>query len=761
MVIMATRALGLAAVGMLFAPGVAMAEMALPAAGAGEILVTAQRRAENLQSVPIAVTVADGRALADAQVDNIADIRNISASTDFQLANFPAASANILIRGLGTVGQSRSFEGSVGVFIDGVYRTRAAAALQNFLDIDNLQILRGPQATLFGKNTNAGAILLTSVAPSVQDYSGSVDLGLGNYGTVLARATVNLPLGGNAALRLAGLASSADSYFRNPTTGQRYRGDSATAVKGQLLWQPTDALSLRLIGDYARTDSNCCYFSVDLVDGPAEPIIDALTIANGGVVPPRNQLAFSRTLNTEGQGVIEDAGGTLLIDLDTGGGQLKSVTALRHYSVDQRDMDGDLSGADVERYAERLSSRFISQELTFSTRIQPLAADLLLGAYFSDEKLRMGQGLYWGAQGQAFWDQVLAPGLVYAPQGIWSDAVMAGSARSYAGFAHLDVALSEHFAIFAGARYSIEKKRGSFYHDYYQPAANDVLRFLGSMPGPAYAQGTTDRALSGTLGLQYRPTADVMLYASYNRGFKAGGVNIDGNAAGGVANNPAEVAGATPLDSRYQPETIDAFELGAKIDYFGGRARSNLALFHYDLSGVQIAQFQGLQFVVLNARSATNTGVEIENLFEVLPGVLLRLDGSWLPHAKYGDDPRLDPVLRGARFRFAPKFQGNAELNLRQPLGRGVNLLGRLQYQFSSSQFVNTASDTRRGAVGLWNANLGVALPDTGLQIEAWGRNLGNSRYITQAFNTPVQLGDENAYLGAPRTFGVRLRADF
>lgn len=735
--------------------------------GLGDIIVTAQRRSENLQDVPVAITAATGEMLSEAGVANISNIQAVSPSIAFRATNISSSSANVIIRGLGTTGNSRSFEGSVGVFIDGVYRTRAAAALQNFLDIDGLQILRGPQGTLFGKNTSAGALLLNSAAPTLGETHGTVELSYGNYNNLLARGAVSVPLGDTVAFRIAGIASQRDGFYTNTATGNSLNDDRTQALKGQLLIEPSSDLSIRLIGDYSQSNGNCCYATSNYIDGPTQPLINALTLARGLPLPSTRLRDREQTLNYEGTQRIEDWGATLLIDAEIGEGTLKSVSAYRNFSVAQRDVDPDFSGADIFTLSESFKSRFISQELTYNTRIEGLNADAVFGAFFSDEKLTMDRQLAWTSLGQTYWDTLLAaqfgfPAGTVNARGFTADEVMGGRARSYAAFMHWDFRLGSQFNIIAGLRYSIERKRGHFYYNYYAPQPNAVFRALGVSPGPGYDARITDRALSGTFGIQYRPSDDVMLYATYNRGFKAGGVNMDANAAGGVANNPAETGGrGVPRDPTFDPETINAFEIGAKMQYLDGRARTNIAAFYYDISDLQIAQFVGLQFTVLNARSAKDYGFEIENLFQLNDAVTLGIDGTWIPHAQYANDPGIDRVLSGSRFRYAPKLSGNVTLNVNQPLSDTVNLTGRLQYMYSSSQLINSASLTRERPVHLVNANLGFALPNSGLNVEGWVQNLFNKTYAAATFNTPLQTGDENAYLGAPRTYGVRLRFTF
>ncbi len=754
--------------------------------GLAEIVVTAQRRAENLQNVPIAITAASGEALATARVENISNIQAVSPSITFRSTNIASSTANVIIRGLGTTGNSRSFEGSVGVFIDGVYRTRAAAALQNFLDIDGLQVLRGPQGTLFGKNTTAGALLLNSAAPSTRETSGMVEATYGNYQSLLVRGALNAPLSDTVAVRIAGLASSRDGFYTDVNTGEDLNGDKTRAVKAQVQYDSGNGFSMRLIGDYSFGEGNCCYATTDYVNGPTQPLIDGLTLAGGRKVPSKDPKKWEMGLNGNGNQTIEDYGATLLVDADIGAGTLKSVTSIRQFNLDQADMDPDFSGADIFRYYETFHSRFISQELTYNTKIEALNADAVFGAFFSDEKLSMDRVMPWGPQAQTFWDAALsaagiAPGTASAKAGPWIDEDMRGKARSYAGFAHLDFAVNDKLNVIAGLRYSVEKKQGAFKYDRRPQVPTlpqllggsgvDPFMLLGVAPGPDYDRTITDKAISGTFGIQYRPVDDVMVYATYNRGFKAGGVNIDATAAGIVINNApvhnalkalgiAKGDAKAPGDPSYRPEKINAFEVGAKIQYLDRRARTNIALFYYDVSDMQIAQFVGLQFTVLNAKSASDYGVEIENLFQLNDALTLAVDGTWVPRAKYGEDSSIG-LLSGQRFRFAPKLSANATLNLDTPINDSVNVTGRVQYQYVSSQFINAAGSEVHDPLSLVNANLGFKLPGKNLLVEGWVQNLFNKSYFSQAFPTSLQTGDLNGYLGAPRTYGVRVRLDF
>lgn len=731
----------------------------------GEVIVTAQRRSENLQNVPVSVTAATGAQLESARVTNVENITALSPSITFRASNFAASTGNIQIRGIGTTGNSRSFEGAVGVFIDGVYRSRSGQALANFLDIDSLQILRGPQGTLFGKNTSAGALLLTSAKPTTSEVDGSYEATYGNYDYYLLKGAVNVPLGDKAAFRIAALHTDHEGYFSNPEGTKHYNESENSGLKAQLLIEPTDDLSIRLIGDYARSAGNCCYGTNEYVSGPVGPLVNALVAANGFTPPSRNIDDMEAVTNPDTPAVAKDYGGTLLVDYKLGTGDLRSVTAVRRYEAAQV-QDGDFSGAALLDLTETFESKFFSQEFTYSGRIDgAVNADYLVGVFYSDEDLEMSRDLRWGAQAQAYWSTLIPSlaGVLNAAPGRTSYEQMNGSAKSAAVFTHWDFELTDQFNLIAGLRYSQEKKTGTFANPFFRSPL-DPLAILGVMPGVPYSDKTTDKSVSGTLTLQYRPTDDAMVYASYNRGFKAGGVNLDVNAAG-VPGGAATAA--ITADPTFKSETTDAVELGAKVDWLDGRARTNVAAFYNKLTDLQVAQFIGLQFGVLNAPSAKVYGAEIDQTFKVNQDLTLTGSVTWLPKAEYGNSPLLDYVAGGAvytlsdrRFSSTPEVAASLAAVVEHPINDDFAITGRLQAQYQSKTYTSTSSPFTQDAFTLVNANIGIK-SFAGWQVELWGQNLTDEGYVTTTFPTPVRTGDFNAYIGSPRTYGVSLRGTF
>ncbi len=751
-----------------------------------EVVVTAQRREESIADVPLSVTAINAEDMKQARLENIANIAAVTPSVQFNSTNIASSSANIIIRGLGTVGNSRTFEGGVGVFVDGVYRTRSGAVLESFLDMEGLQVLRGPQGTLFGKNTSAGTVLLSSSMPTFEGVNGSYDVGAGNYGRTEVQGAINIPISEVAALRIAGLYNELDGYVEDINRNKDINGKDTSAVKLQLLIKPTEKLSFRFIADYLESDGQCCYGTVDFEDGAVTAITDALALAGGNKLPSKKLSDYEAGMNHPAQQDVTDKGLVWHIDYDVWGGTLRSISAYREYEVAQKDADADFHSVDILKLDESFESEFISQEFTFHGQSEALSADYIVGLFLSDEDITMDRNIYWGSDAQAYYDITLNAaiglpiGTISAPVGLWADEAMEATAESIAVFGHSDFSLNEQWNVIVGLRYSEEEKTGEFDRDFFDLQVGTItdpscaalglpspctlplnpFTLAGVQPGPSYSDKTIDRAFSGTLSLQYRPNDKTMWYLSYNHGFKAGGVTVDANAAGSVANNP--LFGGTPGDPTYEPEKVDAYELGVKTTYWSGRARTNVALYYNDIEDLQVAQFEGLKFTIINADSAKTYGLEVENLMQLTETLTGRLDVNWLPYAKYGEDDSISTVLSDQRMRRAPHVSANTGLDVNFPLADDLALTGRLSYQYRSSHFIGTSvPDAKDGHLGLVHANLGFRNDSQGWLVEVWGQNLTDENYPATIFNSPGQAGDTNAYVGAPRTYGITLRGEF
>jgi outer membrane receptor protein involved in Fe transport len=727
-----------------------------PEVAVSEITVTATRRRDSLQNVPVAVTVADSRALAEAQVLNIQQVAAITPSISFNITNNPASTGNLLIRGIGTNGANRALEGAAGIFVDGVYRLRPGQVLQNWLDMESLQVLRGPQGTLFGRNTTAGAVLLTTARPSLDGVSGQVSSQLGNYGQAQIQGAVNVPLSETVAVRLAGMVSTINGFVENPNNDERYSGEDAYALRGTLLLAPRDTLSVRLAFDYSRSDGNCCYAGVSVTPGPTRPLVDALSRANGLVPGSRRIEDYELALNSNADQRLEDYGVTLAIELEALGGTLTSVSSWRRFDLDQRGGDLDFSGADIVTADNLFQQDSWSTELVYARDIDFLAGtDLVAGVYLDGSTIDSVRVLDFGRQAQAFYDGITGrPGLLAAAPGLITDEVYRADNASQAGFVNATIGLDDRLSVILGARLSREEREGSFRDRGPALAANHPLVFARLVPSPQYDDSFAVTAFSGTAGLKYRFSDRAMGYATYSRGFKAGGVNLDRNAAGGATNL------AAPLSPIYRNEYADSYELGLKVDLADRRSRVNIALFRTDLTDLQVSQFLGLQSVVLNAPEARVEGAEVEASFALSDALRFDLAGTWLPTRRFGVEPALG-LLSDRDFPHAPEFAGTASLALDQPVSDSLAITARANVQYVGETFTSTANNARQDDYALINLRLGLKALGNGWQVALFCQNCSDERYVTQAVNTPLQTGDAIGYIGAPRQFGISASRQF
>lgn len=748
-----------------------------------EIVVTAQRRSESMQDVAVAVTAVSEDQMEMAGVESVANLQAVSPSINFTSSNSPANTANILIRGIGTVGNTRSFEGAVGVFIDGVYRTRAGQAMSNWLDIESLQILRGPQGTLFGKNTSAGALLISSTAPDTAESGGDIKASLGNYGKSLVKARYNYAISDTSAFRIAGLWGEQDGFIENPDGGN-YNESAPRSLKAQYLYQPSDQFEMHLIADWSESESNCCYGQVGDVLGASQAIIDGLILAQGLQLPSSDFTDYQTVLSNDTDQDLEDKGLVLKLGWVTDSGlEINSITAYREWFISQVGMDADFSGANILTINESFASEVFSQEVTLAGDIEngfgPFqSADYLVGAYYSDEDINAEHQLLWGNQAQFYWDILgavagLPAGTIDASEGLWADHTMPASSQSSAIFTHWNFDINDKLGLTMGLRYSEDEKRGALQRNFFAAGPFVAFRLQGVQPGPTYDADFSDSAVTGNLALRYHLNDDVMLYGSYSRGYKSGGVNIDNTAAGSVNDNPEEftcgfatpvkpAGDCTPNDPRYDSEFVDGYELGLKSDFWNNRARVNLALFYNEIENLQIATFTGLQFVVLNGPESTVRGLELESTFLLNDNLTLSFDATWLDEARYGfsADPNI-AAFSDSDFSRAPDLAANLSLLGEYQLTSNWNLTGRVAAIYSGSQTTAPASFLERDSQTTFDLNLGLSSDDLGLDIMLWCQNCSDERYPDQYFIAPLRTDTQNAYVAAPRTYGITLSKDF
>jgi outer membrane receptor protein involved in Fe transport len=786
-----------------------------------EIIVTAQRRAQSIQEVPLAVSAYSDVTLQQAGINDVKDLAILSPSLVVTSTQAETAGTTIRIRGVGTTGDNVGLESSVAVFIDGVYRNRNNLALTELGNIERVEVLRGPQGTLFGKNASAGLIQVITKGPDTEEFGAYGELSYGDYDFTQARAGITGPIAGERlAFSLDGSVTQRDGFvddIANP--GVEYNDRDRWLLRGQLSSQITDALDLRIIADVAERDEQCCA-AVTTVAGPTAA---GIALAGGQLVnPPRpDDFVMTSNANRGYRSQVSEVGLSAELNWELPVGTLTSITAWRDWEA-ERSQDIDFTSADILFRPDGSGNDFetVTQELRLAGQNGKL--DWLVGFFYVNEQLTLDEPIRVGAGYEAFGNVLLAAsgapnlsvltglpaGSVFtAGQGIVSDNFEQDS-DSYALFTHNIWSFTDRLDGIIGLRYTTEEKDLGATLDVDNPACDAAVARLtgGVIPpqaGPAvirvpclplinpfidsdrntpdgrYAGSRTDREWTGTLGLAYDLTEDWLAYGSYSRGYKAGGFNLD---RAGFQNPlvPPQQGGGVPTvdDLEFDPELVDSFELGAKGSLWDNRVQLGVTAFYAEFQDFQLNLFTGLNFLVLNLDEVTSQGVEVE--FQVTPTDGLTFSGGVAYTDASYDDGNPDPIdptngqpipLAGQRLTNAPYWTATAVANYERSLGDRLRGFVNVNYRFNGD--MNTGSDLdvekEQASFSLWDLRLGLGDAGERWTFEVWAQNLFDQTYQQVAIDAPLQGSGTGpgstqtfaAFLGDPRLFGATVRVKF
>jgi iron complex outermembrane recepter protein len=561
-----------------------------PAGDGGDIVVTARRRAEVAQDVPIALTALGGEALTRQGAFSIQSVSQQAPTLQYTSSNPRNTALNI--RGLGvSFGLANDgLEQGVGFYVDQVYNSRPAAAAFDLLDIERVEVLRGPQGTLFGKNTTAGAVNITTKLPSFSP-EGEVEGSIGTHGFVQVEGAISGPIvDDRLAFRFAVGKTYRDGYVRSTQTGRNVNDLDNLALRGQLLWKPNDALRIRLTGDYALSDGDCCT-QVFVGYGATLRAVDrqfpAMAAALGYAPPSQNP--YDRLADVDAPIKARSALGglSLIADYDFGRSTLTSISAWRWWDW-QPANDRDYTALDILRQsANPVQQNQYSQELRLASN-GTNKLDYTLGAFAFYQKLNGQNVTEWGRDA-TFWllGTQTANGTAIPRNlldGYITNSDAASTIESYAGFGQLIWRLNDRLTLTPGIRYTFEQKRA----DYAAVVGGGLATTNSALANAklaifrpqAYQVGFSDDAVTGDINLSWQPARDVHLYASYSRGFKSGGINLAGlpfNATNNPALNRAII----------NPEKSNAYEIGLKTQLFDRKLTANFAAFRSDVRDFQ------------------------------------------------------------------------------------------------------------------------------------------------------------------------------
>ena len=538
-------------------------------AALGDIVVTAQKRSESLQRVPLAVTAISGDSLTSSNTNNTADLQ---LKTPGLVLTTNGPFGQPYIRGIGTDILGAGSDPSVAVNIDGVYLTRPTAAIQDFYDVDRVEVVKGPQGTLYGRNATGGAINIISAEPQT-DFGAGADVTVGNYSRIRATGYLNVPTSDDTALRLSGIRASRDGYTKLITaSGERRNGSQADedtfGGRAQFLAKPAPGLKILLAADYLR--ENDSQFLNNRPNPDFASVAPALGL--GAIVPPSVRRS---TADREQYALVKDWGLRSTITYELGAIDLKSISSYRYNSYDaQYDIDG--TNLNFAWDTEGAESRTFTQELQASQSVGRFR--WIVGAYYLHERATSYYDVRFGGDSEP----VFHVGLTSPEQNL---SIAVANARNttdaLAVFGQANYDVTDALTLTVGGRYSTEKK------DF---ALNDEL--AGSTLKDAHRWS----AFTPKFGIEYRLSSNGLLYASVTKGFKSGGYNADG------------------VGERFNPETIWSYEAGAKITSLDGRLRTNLSAFYYDYTDLQarIRDPLGTNAIVANVGSAKLYGAELD-----------------------------------------------------------------------------------------------------------------------------------------------------
>lgn len=695
-----------------------------------EIIVTAQKRTQSLQDVPIAISAFDASVLEIAGIASIDDIAY--RAPGLTIGRFNAVQPQIYIRGIGSTDQSASGDQSVGVFIDGVFIGRVGVVDLDFFDLERVEVLRGPQGTLYGKNVVGGAINIITQRPS-EEFGARFELGAGNYSRRAVRGLVTGPFNDEVAGKLTVSSVQRDGYSTSATTGKDLSDENNKTVRGQLLVAPWENMELLFSTDWSRdrlagNNRECLgeQFVFFPWFAPGSPFAGS----------PCSPDPFLNEKTVDGYQDRDVWGVSAQLTRHTRLGELTSISAYRSGDYDiLEDFDGSDTNLVIRQATDEIEQW--SQEL----RLADLALDgrlnWLIGAYG-----------YWAdidrLENNDFSGNDVPLGLPAFGLSFDTFYFQRNRTTSYAMFSDLSYALSDTVNLSIGGRYTYEEKRADIRTEGFDPTGTFLVA-----PYDVREQKSW-KSFTPKVTLDWRATDAMMLYASIAEGQKSGGFN-------GTA--PDETAARTPFDE----EKARQYEVGLKSELFDRRMRANLTAFYIDYEDLQVFQLvDGARLIVDNAADATSKGFEVELLARLTEGLTATASYAYLDatYKEFVNEAGQD--FSGNRLTRSPENSYNLGLTQRAQFGTNLGLVLHGEYSYRSRIFYNPDNWPLTGddSLGLLDARVTLEFLRSGFDLTVWGRNLTDEVYVTQAIDGrgPFNLTQNAAgVIGPPRMYGVNV----
>jgi iron complex outermembrane receptor protein len=761
-----------------------------------DIIVTARRRSESAQDIPLAVSVLDAKQLDETGAFNVNRLQQLAPTLQFYSSNPRNTAVNI--RGIGVPFglTSDGFEQGVGIYVDDVYYSRVASATFDFLDVAQIEVLRGPQGTLYGKNTTAGAINITTNQPSF-DFEGRAEVSLGNYEFRQARLAISGPLSEKVAARVAFSGTSRSGTIRNVTSGEDIQSLDNIGVRGQVLWEATDNLKVTLVGDYNKQDANCCG-SVFVRTAPTQRPLNrqfaALAAAQNYAPPSTNPFDRLSDLDSELNAGNVIAGAALRVVWDIGPGTFTSVSAWRYWDW-KPENDRDFTGLPIVTLSQNPSKQDqYTQEFRYAYSGE--AFDFVLGAFAFDQRIDT-QGTEQHGPASSRWTIAPTNPLSNDPSvlnGLTARNTQFLESTSLALFGQLSWKVIDAFTIQPGARINYDKKRGFYERRVFTGTGTELTgretdarsrAQLAVFQPQVSAPEDSDWNLTYDLTASYQLAPDVLAYSTYAKSFKTIGINQNGLPTD-ASGQPIAAAGSI------RPENVDHFEVGLKTQFWDRNATLNLAAYRTDIRDYQATVINGefgvLRGFLANADKVRSQGIEAD--FSVRPSKRFTAYASGAyTDAKYERfvDAPCPPELSGgttaapgqtpsapgtpggispancdisgqrlpgvSRWSFSFGAEGNVPATFLGQQGE-VYLGYDGSYRSGFSSNPSPSAFTIVDGYHLSNFRLGFR-SEGGLNLFAWMRNAFDENYFEQLFVGPGNTGLIAGLPGDPRTWGA------
>lgn len=731
--------------------------------GIGDIVVTAQRREQNLQDVPVAVTAFSGDTIADLGIRSSADIAGVMPNLEIGLPGGEGNQPLIYIRGVGLADTNSNNAGPNGVYVDEVYVSSPGAQTFQLFDLDRVEVLKGPQGTLYGRNATGGAINFITAKPG-KDFQARASLSYGSFDTITGEAAIGGPISDHARFRISGTGTHSNGYVHNLLTGRRENGQGSFALRGQLALDIADNVDALISVHGGRVDVRSPqYRSLGLLDpatGFTTPCAPDAIMANQcgnvfGYVSPEG--FYDGNYSRSDRLVVKNWGTSVRLGWDLGPVTLTSISAYdRNDKLHREDTDASPNSILDIDYGVRSES--FTQELRLSGSGGGL--NWVAGVYYLGETLKQNQTADLFAELRALTPDGGADTGGATTGGapvLFSRTLNRQTTDAASIFGQIEIELMPALRATIGGRYNYERKRFTAAAQLEDDVIDGTPIPGGVLPLYAFNNRKSFKNASFKVGLDYDITEDVMTYVSVSTGFKSGGFN-----GGFLSFDPAEAAvQAQP----FEEETLTAYEVGLKSTLLDRRLRFNAAAFYYDYKDLQLYTLINTGAIPLtlldNAANATIYGAE----FELIAKPADRLDVTLnlgLLDTEIKDFTSAGTDFSGNRLALSPTVTFSGIANYEIPVSDGIALAFQPSVSYRSSQFFSADNSPLLEQKGYWLVGGRIALKDEDerWEVALFGRNLTRKKYINYAVDLS-DFGFIEQFRGEPRMFGVELRAQY